>query len=150
MLAKSLFAFLHFTAAFGIAAMLVYEWATFSKSLTVVETRRIGLADRWYGICAGVLLAAGFARAIYFEKGWAFYAQSPFFRVKLSLFLLMGVLSIYPTIRFIRWRRDLKADRAPTITASEHSIISASLALQLMLLLGVLLSASLMANGVFR
>jgi putative membrane protein len=123
---------------------------TFSKTPTIADARRLGLADRWYGICAGVVLAAGFLRATYFEKGWAFYAESPFFRIKLSLFLLMGVLSIYPTVRYIRWRRDIRAERAPTITATEYSIISASLALQLLLLLAMLLSASLMANGVLR
>ncbi len=87
---------------------------------------------------------------MYFEKGWAFYASSPFFRVKLTLFLLMGLASIYPTIRYIRWRVDTKAGRAPVISDSQHSMISGSLNLQLALLLAVMLSASLMAHGVLH
>ena len=150
MLAKSLFAFVHFAAAFGIAATLLYERLTFSRTPSVEQAQRIGLADRWYGISAGVILVAGFLRANFYEKGWAFYAASPFFHVKLTLFVVMALLSIYPTIRFIRWRGDIRAGRAPTVTATECSIIQASLTAQLWLLLALLLSASLMANGVLR
>ncbi|WP_082541824.1 MULTISPECIES: DUF2214 family protein [unclassified Rhizobacter] len=148
MIASSLVAALHFIAAFGIAATLFLEWLSFSRTPTLAEAKRIALADRWYGIFAGLLLIVGFVRAAHFEKGWSFYAHSPFFHLKLTLFVLVGLLSIYPTVRFIRWGPALKAGRAPEITEREHRLISRLLAVQMTLLVLIVVSASLMAHGV--
>lgn len=148
MIASSLVAALHFVAAFGIASTLFFEWFTFSRTPTLAEARRIALADRWYGIFAGVLLVAGFARALHFEKGWSFYAHSPFFHLKLTLFVLVGLLSIYPTLRFIRWAPALKAGRAPELGDREHTLIARLLGVQMVLLVMIVVSASLMAHAV--
>jgi len=148
MIAKSLVAYMHFLCAFGIAATLFYEWFTFSRTPTALEAKRLALADRWYGIFAVALLIAGFTRAFHFEKGMDFYLHSPFFHLKITLFVVIGLLSIYPTIRFIRWRPDIQAGRAPTITDAQFKLISRSLAAEMILLVALLLCASLMANGV--
>jgi putative membrane protein len=148
MIASSLVAALHFIAAFGIAATLFLEWFTFSRTPTHAEARRIALADRWYGLFAMLLLVVGFARAAHFEKGWSFYAHSPFFHLKLTLFVLVGLLSIYPTVRFIRWGPALKAGRAPELSDREHALISRLLRVQMALLVLIVISASLMAHAV--
>lgn len=150
MLAKSLVAYLHFLAAFGVAATLFFEWLTYSRNPTWREARRLALADRWYGFSAVVLLIVGFVRANRFEKGWDYYLHSPSFHLKITLFVLIGLLSIYPTLRFIGWRADLKAGRAPQVTDAQHRIVSRSLNAQVLLLALLLLAASLMANGVGR
>jgi putative membrane protein len=148
MLIKSLVAYAHFIAAFGIAATLFFEWFTFSRTPTSIEAKRLALADRWYGIFAAVLLIAGFTRAFAYEKGIHFYLHSPFFHLKLSLFVAIGLLSIYPTVRFMRWRPEIQAGRAPQVSESQYRVISRVLSLQMVLLVVLLLSASLMANGV--
>ncbi|MED5621047.1 DUF2214 family protein [Ideonella sp. BN130291] len=148
MLANALVAYAHFVAAFGIAATLFFEWFTYSRNLTAREARRLVLADRWYGVFAAALLVAGFTRAALFEKGWSFYAQSPLFHAKLTLFILIGLLSVYPTIRFLKWGPDLKAGRAPQVTDTQHRMISSSLNAEIVLLVPLLLCASLMAKGV--
>lgn len=148
MLAKSLVAYVHFLAAFGIAATLFFEWFTYSRTPTVQEAKRLALADRWYGLFAMLMLVVGFARAYHFEKGWSFYLHSPFFHLKLTLFILIGLVSIYPTVRFIQWGAALKAGQAPQITDAQHTLISRCLNAEMVLLALLLLSASLMANGV--
>ncbi len=150
MLVKSLFAYAHFIAAFGIAATLFFEWFTFSKAPTATEARRLALADRWYGLFAGLLLVVGFVRAYAYEKGLDFYLATPFFHLKLTLFVLIGLASIYPTIRFARWRPDILAGRAPVVSEAQYKLISHLLSAQMVLLALVLLSASLMANAVGR
>jgi putative membrane protein len=145
MIASSLVAALHFIAAFGIAATLFLEWLTFSRAPTLAEAKRIALADRWYGLFAMLLLVVGFVRAAHFEKGWS---HSPFFHLKLTLFVLVGLLSIYPTVRFIRWAPALKAGKAPEVTEREHTLISRLLAVQMALLVLIVIAASLMAHGV--
>ena len=147
MLLNALVAFAHFAAAFGVVATLVFEWLTFSRTPTLTQARQLALADRRYGISAGVLLAAGFARARYFEKGWGYYQANPFFGLKLTLFLLIGLLSIMPTACFFRWRSALKAGQAPLLAESQYRRVALSLRLQMLLLLPLLLCASLMAHG---
>ncbi|MGZ3237921.1 MAG: DUF2214 family protein, partial [Burkholderiaceae bacterium] len=124
MIANALLAFLHFLAAFGIVCTLFFEWLTFSKTPTWIEAKRIQLCDRWYGIFAGIILIVGFLRVYFFEKGSAYYFSNPFFLLKLSLFLIVGLLSIYPTLKFIGWRKDILAKRPPIISDKEFTAIS--------------------------
>jgi len=145
---SALFAFLHFFAVFGIFAALVLQWLTMSPTPTVAEARRIQISDRWYGIFALVVLVVGFLRVYFFEKGRAFYGANPFFEAKLALFLAVGLLSIYPTIRYLKWRARTKQGLAPLLAANEYRSIVAVLRVELVLLLATALCASLMARGV--
>ena len=148
MITSASFAFLHFFAVFGIVGTLFFEWLTLDRALTLVAARRIQICDRWYGVCAAMLLVVGALRVAYFEKGWAFYAVNPFFFVKIGLFLLIGLISIYPTIRFIKWGPQLKQGAAPVLAEREYTLIAIALRTELVLLVGVALCASLMARGI--
>lgn len=148
MLASALLAFVHYAAVFGIFATLFLEWRTMSRTPTWAEARRIQLSDRWYGICAVVVLAAGIARVLHFEKGLAFYQANPFFHAKMGLFVLVGLLSIYPTIRFIKWGAQTRQGAAPIVTETEFLRISWILRAQVVLLFAIALCASLMARGI--
>ena len=148
MIVSALFAFLHFVAVFGIFGTVFLEWQTMSPNPSYAEAKRIQLCDRWYGIFAGIVLIVGFLRVYYFEKGHAFYTASPFFHAKLTLFVLVGLLSIYPTVRFIRWRPQTSKGQAPVVSAQEYRRIINVLRAELLLLLGMALCASLMARAV--
>lgn len=142
------FAFLHHMAAFTVAACLFYEWVAFHRNLTVAEARRIQRVDLIYGIAAGLVLLAGLLRVFYFEKGAGFYGISPLFWVKMAAFVLVAILSIYPTIRYIRWSKALNANQAPEITEVEYSRIRWLLRLEMVGLVVILFAAPLMARGV--
>jgi putative membrane protein len=148
MVINALFAFAHFVAVFGIFGTLFFECLTMSKTPTYVEARRIQLCDRWYGIFAGAVLVVGLLRVHYFEKGKTFYAASPFYHAKLTLFVIIGLLSIYPTVRFIKWRKETRQGLAPQVSGQEHRRIMLILRAELVLLLGMALCASLMARAV--
>ena len=148
MVVSASFAFLHFVAVFGIVATVFLEWQTMSRNPTHAEARRIQRCDRWYGIFAVIVLIVGFLRVYHFEKGSAFYSGNPFFRAKLTLFLLVDLLSIYPTVRFIRWRTQTRQGAAPVVGEAEYGRIMFALRAELVLLLGMALCASLMARGV--
>ncbi len=145
---SAVFAFLHFLAVFAIVATVFLEWQTMSRTPTLAEARRIQAADRWFGFLAMMVLVVGFLRVYYFEKGAAFYSSNPFFRAKLALFIGVGLLSIYPTIRFIKWRAQTSEGTAPVVGESEYRRIIMMLRLELVLLLAMALCASLMARGV--
>jgi putative membrane protein len=148
MVTSSAFAFLHFLAVFGIFATIFLQWQTMSASPTLAEARRIQTSDRWYGILAGVVLIVGFLRVYHFEKGKDFYIGNPFFYAKLTLFALVGLLSIYPTVRYLKWRAQTRQGLAPVVSAEEYKRIALVLRIELVLLLATAVCASLMARGV--
>jgi putative membrane protein len=148
MTTSALFAFLHFLCVFGIVSIVFFEWQTMSRTPTLTEARRLQICDRWYGIFAGIVLVVGFLRVYYFEKGKDFYMANPFFHAKLTLFVLVGLLSIYPTIRFIKWRLQTSQGLAPVVPEQEYKRIMIALRLQIVLLLVMALCASLMARGI--
>ena len=148
MATSALFAFLHFVAVFGVFATVFLEWQTMSRAPSLAEARRMQRCDRWYGLFAMALLVVGFLRVYYFEKGSTFYFRNPVFDAKLVLFALVGIVSIYPTIRFIRWGAQTRRGEAPTIALQEYLWIMMALRAELVLLLGAAFCASLMARGI--
>ena len=148
MVTSAVFAFLHFVAVFGIFATLFLEWQTMSPAPTHAEALRLQRCDRLYGQFAMLLVVVGLLRVYFFEKGKAFYFGNPVFNAKMTLFVLVGLVSIYPTIRFIKWRAATRQGAAPVVSAGEYRRIMMSLRTELLLLLGTALCASLMARGV--
>ena len=145
---SALMAFLHHLFAFTLVASVIYEFIAYRKGMTVEEARRIQRADLMYGISAGLLLIVGLLRVFYFEKGPAFYSQSPFFWVKMNAFLVVGLLSIDPTIRYLRWNKTLKENRAPEINEKEFKRTRLLLTLEVIGLAIILFAAALMARGI--
>ena len=147
MLAAALVAFGHFLAFFALTAALVVELSLLTESMSVESARRVRRADRVAGLFAGLLLLFGTLRVIYFEKGAEYYADNLFFQVKIGLFLLAALISIYPTLSFARWKRDLDQGVAPALGAAQLKLLRRALHWELMLISGILLCASLMARG---
>lgn len=145
---NSLMATLHHLCAFTLTACLVFEFVVFRKGLTVAEARRIQRVDLWYGISAGLLIAVGLLRVFFFEKGSNYYFHNYVFWIKMALFLMIGLLSIYPTIRYIKWNSALNEDRAPEIQDAEFKNIRILLWLELAGIVLILFFAPLMARGI--
>jgi|ERR671925_1259523 putative membrane protein len=144
----SIMAFLHHLLAFTLTACLVYEFVAYHRNMTIAEMRRIQGVDLVYGISAGLLLVIGLLRVFFFEKGLNFYIQSPFFWVKMAAFLLVAILSIDPTIRYIRWNRAFKRNEMPQIADAEYRRTRLLLGLELIGLVVILLAAPMMARGI--
>jgi len=148
MLAGALVAFGHFLAFFALTAAMVLELTLISESMSVEIGRRIRRADRIAGLFAGLLLLFGTLRVIYFEKGGEFYADNLFFQIKIGLFVLAALISIYPTITFARWKHDLDQGVAPVLSIEQVKSLRRALHWELVLISGILFCASLMARGI--
>ena len=145
---SGLMAFLHHVFAFTLVACVVYEFIAYRQGMTIEEIRRIQRVDLVYGISAGLLLIVGLLRVFFFEKGVNFYIHSPFFWVKMAAFLMVGLLSIDPTIRYIRWNQSVRANIAPAIDDQEFKRTRLILRLEIIGIVIILLAAPLMARGV--
>ena len=148
MIINSIISFLHFICAFGVVFTLIYEKINFKQNLSNKEVRRLQAADKYYGISALLVLIIGFLRVLYFEKGSEFYFSNPFFHIKLTLFIIIGLLSIYPTIQFVKWNKLIIQGRKLALDNKEYIRIKRILSLEVTLIIFLMLSASLMAKGI--
>jgi putative membrane protein len=144
----SLFAFLHHVAAFTLFAALVVEFVLIREPPTVGTARRLQVADMVFGIAAGVLLVVGFVRLYSFEKGAYYYFHTWTFIAKLTLFVLVGLVSIIPTVEFLSWRKAVKQGEAPKVSADRLRRLRAIIHLELVGVVLIILMAALMAKGV--
>ncbi|MEC5388321.1 DUF2214 family protein [Uliginosibacterium sp. H3] len=148
MFINAFFAFLHFVAAFGVVATVVTEWLTLSRTPTLAEALRLQRVDACYGLFAMLVLVVGFLRVFYFEKGSAWYLSNQVFWTKLALFAVVGLLSIYPTVLFLAWRKETSQGKAPVLTEKQFLRLRLLLRAEVGLLLLVVFSASMMAKGI--
>ena len=148
MFVNSIMASLHHIFAFTLTACLVYEFIAYRKGMGIEEARRIQRVDLAYGISAGLLLVVGLLRVFFFEKGVNFYMHSPFFWLKMNTFLIVGLLSIDPTIRYLRWNKTLKENKAPEINDNEFKRTRVVLWLEVIGLAIIMFAAALMARGI--
>ena len=88
------------------AALCRIEW----MNAAVVE--RLARLDLIYGMAAVAVLGSGLARVFWGIKGASWYATQPMLHIKVTLFVVMALLSIAPTLAFRRWRRNLRASGA--------------------------------------
>ncbi len=95
----------HHLLVFGLFGILFAEFMLVRRGMDKQTVARLGAIDIWYGVLAGLIIAVGFSRAIFAAKGWFYYSHNAFFWAKLATFAALGILSISPTISFIRWRR---------------------------------------------
>jgi putative membrane protein len=145
---NSIMATLHHIVAFALTACLVYEFVAFRKELTVAEARRIQRVDLVYGIAAGLMIVFGLLRVYFFEKGPNYYLSNHIFWTKMALFVIIGLLSIYPTIRYIKWNPMLAENKMPEIPEQEYKNIRLLLWLEMAGLVLILFAAPLMARGI--
>jgi putative membrane protein len=112
MLTDLVLAAFHHLLIFGLVSMLVAQSVLLQGRMDGGVLAKLGGIDRGYGITALLLLVVGFMRVFQGIKGEDFYLHNPWFHAKIGAFLLVGILSIWPTLRFLRWRKALKADAA--------------------------------------
>lgn len=120
------------------------EHLLLKQSMKRKEIGRLAKIDGIYGFAVLVLLAAGMTLWLGgYGKPMEFYTQNALFQTKLGLFLLIGLLSIYPTVFFFKKR---KGD--PTELVEIPNSIFWTIRLELFLVFVIPLLAGLMAKGI--
>ncbi|MGA7327930.1 MAG: DUF2214 family protein [Rhodomicrobium sp.] len=95
----------HHLLIFILFGILVSELVLVREGMTGADVNRVASIDLWYGIVAMLIVIAGFSRAIFAAKGWGYYSVNSFFWAKIGVFIVIAVLSIWPTLKFLSWRR---------------------------------------------
>jgi putative membrane protein len=144
---STFFAFLHHLAAFTLVGALAVEFVLIGQELSLSSARRLTVTDAVLGLAAGILLIVGLLRVFYFEKGADYYFHSHAFLIKLTLFIVVALLSIVPTREFLSWRAALKAGRLPAVDATKLRLVRRIIHGEVAAIVVILLCAALMARG---
>jgi putative membrane protein len=132
----------HHLLIFAIFGIICAEAWALRPGLSAAAVSRIAFLDLWYGVLAGAIIVVGFCRAIFAAKGWGYYSHNGFFWAKLATFAVIGLLSLPPTLAFIRWRR-----AAAPPSDAEIGRIRRYLRLELVLFVFLPIFAAAMARG---
>jgi putative membrane protein len=141
-------AYLHFASIMLLTACLVSELCLCTPRLRLEQVPMLARLDLLYLFAAISVLASGALRVFVTDKGPGFYLGNPVFYIKLALFLAIGLVSISPTVQFLRWRRALEAGEQPVLQVSHIHTARRYIVLELALLAFVPLMAVLMARGI--
>ncbi|HET7864491.1 MAG TPA: DUF2214 family protein [Burkholderiaceae bacterium] len=143
----ALLAYFHFVAIIGTVSFLVAEAVLCRPGLDGALAHRLKRVDVAYAGFAVVALATGLLRLFWGAKGSGFYTHNPVFHAKMTVYVAVALLSIVPTVRFVKWSKAaLATGRGPDDAAVQavRRFIAAELALVALLPL----LAALMARGV--
>jgi putative membrane protein len=148
LLRDALLAYAHFLAILFLTAVLCAELAVYRQELAAPIARRLQKIDLFFGIAAIVVIVTGIARVAFGLKGADFYLHNPVFWTKMGLFLLVGLLSIAPTVHYLRWNATLSAGtdairEEPRTFARIRSLLVA----EIVVLAFIPLCAALMSRG---
>ena len=116
----AILAYLHFAAIFMLFAFLTTQAILIRAPLDARMVRLMGRTDLWYFGSAFAVLVTGFLRAVLGAKGADFYFNSWPIYAKIALFLAVAVISVKPTMTFIRWKRMYERDAAWQVPAGEQ------------------------------
>jgi putative membrane protein len=144
---STLFAFLHHLCAFALVAAVAIEFTLIRQELTLASARRLQATDIVLGAAAGALFVIGLLRVFFFEKGAGYYFQSYAFLTKFVLFIIIGLLSIIPTMEFLSWREEIKAGEVPVMDAKQRRRVTMIIHGELAAIVIIVLCAAIMARG---
>ena len=117
--------------AFAMAISGVFtRGAALRRPVSAETLRRAFAGDNHWGIAAALLIATGLWRLLgATEKATSYYTHDEFFRAKMTAFLIVFLLELWPMVTLIRWRRALRHGAtaeatAPAVAARRIAAIS--------------------------
>jgi putative membrane protein len=147
-MASAMIAYLHYVAMISIAVILVVEYRVCMPGMTGSRIRLLTRLDLLYMGVALLALGSGAARVVWFGKGAAFYLHNPVFYVKIALFLAVGLISIPPTLQYLRWMRSLNSGAANVAADYQVLRVRRHIFVELILFAFIPLMATFMARGI--
>jgi putative membrane protein len=141
-------AWIHYIGILLLIASLLGEHLMLKQQLTMAEAGTLQRLDTLYGASAAIVLLTGIMR-MFLEKGVAYYDHHIAFQILFGIFVIVALLSIYPTVIFLRWRSDTRAGRGHQLDRGQFRKLQMIVRLEMTLLLLAPFFATWMAHGEF-
>jgi putative membrane protein len=139
-------AWIHYASIMLMIASLLGEHLLLKQELAVAQARTLRRLDIVYGASAAIVLITGILR-MFLEKGPAYYNHHVAFHILFGMFVVTALISIYPTLVFLRWRSDTIAGRGQQLAQDQFKKIQMILRVEMTLLLLAPFFATWMAHG---
>ncbi len=140
-------AYFHYLGMMSVLAALVTEHMLLGGELDIRRGRQLALTDRVYWVSMAIALVSGLLRMTWFGKGMAFYTGSALFHAKISLFAVVVVLSIYPSVKIVDLGRSIRDGLPPRLPAGASRRLKLLLRMELTAVILIPLLAVAMARG---
>ena len=145
---EAILAYLHLLAILTMVVFIASEAALCRVEwLNAAVVERLAKVDRVYGIAALAVIATGVARTWWGVKGTAWYWTNPLLHLKLTLFVVVGLISIAPTLQFLRWRKALRNNAAFRVRETDWTSARRLVLIELHLVALIPFAAVLMSRG---
>jgi putative membrane protein len=144
----AILAYLHFAAIFTLLWFLAKEWTLLKAGAERLQLQRLANADIGFALAALAVLVTGVSRVVFGAKPVMFYTGNPVFHVKVSLFVLVGLISIRPTMAFLRWRKAVAANADFRTDEREWRLVKRLVLIEMHIVALIPLFAVLMARGI--
>ena len=139
-------AWIHYVSIMLMIASLLGEHLVLKQELAMAQARTLQRLDLIYGASAAVVLISGIVR-MFLEKGVAYYNQHIGFHILVGIFVITALVSIYPTVIFLRWRSDTQAGKGQKLVQEQYKKMQMIIRVELALLLLAPFFATWMAHG---
>jgi putative membrane protein len=139
-------AWIHYVGIMLLLASLLGEHLVLKQEMAVSEARTLQRLDNIYGGSAVLVLVTGIMR-MYLEKGTTYYLHNGAFHALVGLFVVVALISIFPTVVFLRWRADTRAGRGQQLAPRQFKRLQMIVRSEMALLLLAPLFATWMAHG---
>ena len=143
MITEILVRYVHFIALFVWIGALTSEHLLLKPQMSRAEIARLARIDAVYGLSAVLVVTAGLILWFGVGKPAEFYSSNWIFHTKVGLAIIVGLLSIYPTVFFIKNRKG-QEDKKIDIPSNVKVLVRVQLAIMLI----IPLLATLMAKGI--
>ncbi|WP_020536350.1 DUF2214 family protein [Lewinella cohaerens] len=138
--------YLHFIGIFTWVSALVLQWVLLKPLLSRQQIQQLAKIDMVYGLSAMLVVGMGLTLWFGLGKPTAYYSENPIFHAKVGLAVIVGLLSIYPTVFFARHRKGDDPTSEVVLPARIRQVVT----LELVIMLVIPFLATLMAAGVGR
>ena len=143
----ALFAWLHWLAIGAAWGLLLTEYWLCRRMPDRIQVGLLGMVDLGYQLALIASLATGLARAIYYGQDADYYLANRLFWLKITIFLVIVIVAIAPTLQYVRWNREARTAPSFAPLTREVERVRGSIALGLGLWLILPLIAVLVARG---
>ena len=141
-------AYVHYLGIILCFGALIFERIILKQNLSKNEAISIIVADVIYGTAGLAILITGILRVKYYGQGGEFYTDNPIFWLKVSLYIIVGLLSLYPTTTYILWSIPLSKNELPAISENLVKRFKLIIMTELIGFAVIPLFATLMSRGI--
>lgn len=134
----------HHLVVFTLVGLFAAEFALLRPGLAGPRIGQLARLDAAYGAVAGLVIVVGILRVIFGASGWHYYVANYAFWAKMAAFLVMGLLTVPPTMAIRRWA---KAGTDYAVPATEIAASRRFIHLQAGMLVLIPVFAAAMARG---